>query len=69
MVGRVSGFRHRRDVNEFYKEQKRFEAGVVLLKMTLGGVILKGDGSNIASNIPTDAITYAGTEIIDFKEV
>ena len=42
---------------------------IVILEMMLGGTILKGTSAGISSMLPKNRVTYAGSEIISFKEV
>ena len=41
----------------------------IILKMVLGGNIMKGTALNIAITIPDNHITFAGTEILSFEEI
>jgi hypothetical protein len=70
MIGRVSGFATRESVEEYYQSEQRFGSEcIVLLEIKLGGSIMKGDASCISLLIEPLSVTYAGTKIIDFKEV
>lgn len=73
MIGRTSGFKLKKDVEyllEHIKKHNPFNCGKVILKIKLGGDIMKGSGKNIIMDDYLDStITYAGTEIVEMQEV
>lgn len=71
LVGRTSGFAN---LNIAQILRLRLQHGdlkprVVLLKMKIGGSIFKGSTKNISISIPSDSVTYAGSEILSFEEI
>jgi len=73
-VGRCSGFSSKRSIKNYFHSEsayynKTFGVTLAVLKMTLGGSIVKGDARGIAGMVSDKALIYAGTEIIDFEEI
>lgn len=66
MTGKTSGFAKLISAQKLHKV---LNYANVILKMKLGGEIWKGTGKNISDNISERIITYAGTEILSFKEI
>ncbi len=79
LVGRTSGFasldiakqyilRLKLQNINFYK-RRYLRPRVVLLRIKIGGSIFKGSTKNISVSIPSDSVTYAGSEILSFEEI
>ncbi len=69
IVGKTSGFELLKIAKEFLKDTNPRTSNVIL-KLTLGGDIMKGTGDRIVRNpIVNGAIVYAGTEILNVEVV
>ena len=64
MVGRVSGFATIDPANTLYDT-----FGKVVLKVVLGGDIMRGTAKNVMERRYNKRVVYAGTEIISMEEV
>ena len=70
MIGRTSGFKMKKALSRFYFEERpRHKGHLKVLRMTLAGTIYKGDATLISRVIENHEIVYAGSKIVDFKEV
>jgi len=78
MDGRVSGFASKGSAMlligidakyNIFRDYNVFKDKVVILKITLGGSIMKGTAKGFLLGKDAKRITYAGTEIIDFEEI
>lgn len=68
MEGRTSGFNSKRAACDLIEDMSMFKNPMVLLKVVLGGDILKGTAARCRSLNP-NYITYAGTEILSMEEI
>jgi hypothetical protein len=65
MVGKVSGFKLKRDAVTLAGSSSR----KVVLKIVLGGEIMKGTANAISFDIPYENTTYAGTVIKSIQKI
>lgn len=70
IINRTTGFKQKCAAIELYKRSKISYDNLVILKLVLGGDIMQGTGKGTThSKIVETGIVYAGTEILEVKEV
>jgi hypothetical protein len=67
MVGKSSGFANENNAFQLIKNPDKDE-NCAVLKIKLGGEIWEGDARGIGTE-DLNAVVYAGTEILSFKEI
>lgn len=71
IVGKVTGFGKEKWAKLVFNKPRFQKPDVefAILKMVLGGDIMKGDATGVAKFIPDKIVTWAGSEILSFEEI
>jgi hypothetical protein len=67
MIGKCSGFARLRTAKRLI--ERRTNESIRILKIELGGEIWYGNSFSIIRTINSDEAVFAGTEILEFKEI